>query len=62
MSETIARVIDICTGEVIKDINEGDKLKVVRNQSMDHLNKNVAINNKDTFIKLYTSILKEKNI
>lgn len=59
MSETIARIIDIGTGEVIKDINEGDKLKVVRNQSMDHLSKNVAINNKDTFIKLYTSILKD---
>ena len=41
MSETIARVIDIGTGEVIKDINEGDKIKVVRKQSMHHLSKTV---------------------
>ena len=34
MSDTIARIIDMGTGEVIKDINEGDKVKVTRKESI----------------------------
>ena len=57
MSDTIARIIDMGTGEVIKDINEGDKVKVTRKESIQHMNQAMKLNDKEGFVKLYCSIL-----
>ena len=57
MSDTIARIIDMGTGEVIKDINEGDKVKVTRKESIQHMNQAMKLNDKEGFAKLYCSIL-----
>ena len=54
-----ANIIDITTGEVINEIREGDKVKITRKESLKHISNNVEINDKERFIKFYTSILKD---
>jgi len=52
-----AAIIDLSTGEIINHANEGDKVKVIRKESVDYLRDTVLINKDEPFVKIYTAVL-----
>ena len=53
----VMAVIDYETGEIINKINQGDKVRVTRKESLDYMQQTMKVDNKEQFIKLYTSVL-----
>ena len=53
----VMAVIDYETGEIVNEINQGDKVKVTRKESLDYMQQTMRVDNKEQFIKLYTSVL-----
>ena len=52
-----AAVIDLSTGQIINHANEGDRIKVIRKESLDYLKETVSINSDEPFVKVYTTVL-----
>lgn len=50
-------IIDKETGEVVREIKQGDSIKITRRESKEFLKENVKLNDKESFIKFYTNIL-----
>lgn len=52
-------LVDSDTGVISNEIRQGDSLKITRKETKDFLKETEVINDKETFIKLYTKILKD---
>lgn len=60
MSEREYVVVDIQTGEIVNQIKDGDR--IVRGTSIESFtknNNNIKLNEKEQFIKLYVSVIKD---
>ena len=55
----VMAVIDYETGEIINKINQGDKVRVTRKEYLDYMQQTMKVDNKEQFIKLYTSVLED---
>lgn len=52
-------LVELDTGEILKEIQDGDKVKVTSKSSMDYLKDNIEVNKGEPFIKIYTKVLFE---
>ena len=62
MTKVKTLIISEETGELINTIKEGDKLRIIREESLQHLkndNNTIELNTNANFIKLYTDTLED---
>ncbi len=46
--------MNLDTGEVVNEIQDGDSVRIIRKSSLDHLKGTVQVNKDEPFIKVYT--------
>lgn len=53
-----AYLVDAETGEITGELNEGDRLKIIRSESIEHLRKEqLKFNKGKSFVKLYDEVI-----
>ena len=53
-----AYLVDAETGEITREFNEGDRLKIIRSESIEHLKKEqLKFNKGKSFVKLYDEVI-----